>query len=1539
MMKRRTGERHPGAAAVRSVSSCGGGELVCVSARVSTTPFLDEVHHHNHGEERDDETEVTCVGVGADSAFSSAAPSAAPSSCRWNRCLRLPSVRPSLLSSLCAARRGWTRLLSLRPVCSVASRSSALASAPSWCASLARAAARLLCMPDRPQAVRDADNHEACDTQAVEGGGRHHRSGQRRRHETRATSLTRLLCRAAFIGASSVALLVLSVMLLDIVLGVTFRVLGSDLSGGGLDQLEELQAPWLDCDCAGKDLIGDVTLANTVSPYVAQTLERRLGVVTVATDAGCSICVPSAVRISAAGELVAVEDDEGSSLHALSRLRPMAPLVRAARGLMAYGYDALADVAAVLYPRLAMMVVWCRHTHGVSVERHRVSQLRQRQNRGVAGGAVTRALTDAPLTPLLPPTSLLGVPDGPWANLSAAVAAEAVVAVPYKSSFLVVADQAEARLACVLRAPLSRLFLHRQALPWMTIAAAAHRTQKEWQADPRGRESLLPFPVPPSEEERRRLRDTSRGALRHSDGDGEAPEITIAVTDQAKAFHSYLCTDVPNVSTADAIYHLDPLRALLLRQTDASAKDRAKTAARCTGCVFHCVHPRLARRHGRRAAPAGARGAAEDGIDGGSSAEPLSWDVALEDVDAGHVYVTTGSNAAAGATVTVTREDLFTCKVLNPIRGLGTPKRRGHEAQDDTNRALLLSVDVWLSHAGGGTPLFFSNNTGTSPWLHMDNGSGEASVVRLLPLHTAAIYGESLQSFPNYAMRPSYWLQYDAVYLQNKVRRPDRLSRLLAVASRRRGGGGAAKPRTEFATWTVTHYYMRDFQLVVHLNQLRRQRLLLMRLQGEPANASVSVTAQDAPVALPWVPRPRRGAAKPAIATGALARLAFEVLHGADPLLLPMRGENLHVPPLPVSWSPPTSAEWGSGRPMSVDDRRLPFSGTTGRIPAIAVAISHCWHGRMWWLSELSRYYPVHNYGRCIIPPPAPLPGDATPTRGIPQRAHLSFPSECAVDALRRHHYSALASMQATYGRVGGRRSTSSAARPMFHVGRDHELRCVFRKYRYVLAFENTIEDDYVTEKVYNALLSGALPLFIGAMNIADYVPRASSSVPSRGLSVIPVLQMFPLLNETAWRTEERRVLDLLEEDEAVSRHVLRTHAAVLQARSASAQGADVTTGMTTKRRDGAIRMARTVATALEEVAAQTPHAVASHHYLLYPSQETAVPAVPTADNNELPQAVPHGAGYLGNCSSDSGAAVQPFMSPIGVWPPASALTHLCLLDKEAVVTANKSGGAAPRPAALQSPSTDAYCVGYGQREYLRRVHTDVREAAEAAATMSARFLRTTETLRRTLTSSPPPRHDAKDARRRRPPAVANAGRRPLRRVRYQYDEDWVLTANTAWGFSVDVNCTARQSRRSGATTEYLPRAVQRFQEAPDTTPAQQDYNTPGDMYSQYFHRRSVPPTLAYERELAATAAPAGSRDAPPPPPMSGFAQLAAYLRSLDADPTLVEEAGYFDWWRAERMEDYGDAFLSKLYMPHPVCSICAAALEKKVQSRASGGA
>ncbi|EGG19524.1 glycosyltransferase [Cavenderia fasciculata] len=50
----------------------------------------------------------------------------------------------------------------------------------------------------------------------------------------------------------------------------------------------------------------------------------------------------------------------------------------------------------------------------------------------------------------------------------------------------------------------------------------------------------------------------------------------------------------------------------------------------------------------------------------------------------------------------------------------------------------------------------------------------------------------------------------------------------------------------------------------------------------------------------------------------------------------------------------------------------------------------------------------------------------------------------------------------------------------------------VFSRYLFSLAFENNNKTDYVSEKVYTCLLSGSLPIYMGAPNIDDFVPRNS---------------------------------------------------------------------------------------------------------------------------------------------------------------------------------------------------------------------------------------------------------------------------------------------------------------------------------------------------------------------------------------------------------------------------------------------------------------
>ncbi|KDP24396.1 hypothetical protein JCGZ_26602 [Jatropha curcas] len=55
----------------------------------------------------------------------------------------------------------------------------------------------------------------------------------------------------------------------------------------------------------------------------------------------------------------------------------------------------------------------------------------------------------------------------------------------------------------------------------------------------------------------------------------------------------------------------------------------------------------------------------------------------------------------------------------------------------------------------------------------------------------------------------------------------------------------------------------------------------------------------------------------------------------------------------------------------------------------------------------------------------------------------------------------------------------------------DH-LHCAMSHYKFVLAIENTVTESYVTEKLFYALDSGAVPIYFGAPNVDDFVPPHS---------------------------------------------------------------------------------------------------------------------------------------------------------------------------------------------------------------------------------------------------------------------------------------------------------------------------------------------------------------------------------------------------------------------------------------------------------------
>lgn len=47
----------------------------------------------------------------------------------------------------------------------------------------------------------------------------------------------------------------------------------------------------------------------------------------------------------------------------------------------------------------------------------------------------------------------------------------------------------------------------------------------------------------------------------------------------------------------------------------------------------------------------------------------------------------------------------------------------------------------------------------------------------------------------------------------------------------------------------------------------------------------------------------------------------------------------------------------------------------------------------------------------------------------------------------------------------------------------------ILSNYKFTIAFENAIAKDYVTEKFYDPLIAGSIPIYLGATNIGDFAP------------------------------------------------------------------------------------------------------------------------------------------------------------------------------------------------------------------------------------------------------------------------------------------------------------------------------------------------------------------------------------------------------------------------------------------------------------------
>ncbi len=69
-----------------------------------------------------------------------------------------------------------------------------------------------------------------------------------------------------------------------------------------------------------------------------------------------------------------------------------------------------------------------------------------------------------------------------------------------------------------------------------------------------------------------------------------------------------------------------------------------------------------------------------------------------------------------------------------------------------------------------------------------------------------------------------------------------------------------------------------------------------------------------------------------------------------------------------------------------------------------------------------------------------------------------------------------------SYGRMYNNKSLKN------DDGRPTKL-LTYSKYKFTLAFENSLAKDYVTEKFYEPLISGSVPIYLGAPNIDEFSP------------------------------------------------------------------------------------------------------------------------------------------------------------------------------------------------------------------------------------------------------------------------------------------------------------------------------------------------------------------------------------------------------------------------------------------------------------------
>jgi hypothetical protein len=128
-------------------------------------------------------------------------------------------------------------------------------------------------------------------------------------------------------------------------------------------------------------------------------------------------------------------------------------------------------------------------------------------------------------------------------------------------------------------------------------------------------------------------------------------------------------------------------------------------------------------------------------------------------------------------------------------------------------------------------------------------------------------------------------------------------------------------------------------------------------------------------------------------------------------------------------------------------------------------------------------------------------------------------------------------------------------------ISNHHVRHQISSRYRFVMAFENARDVDYVTEKFFEPLMYGAVPVYFGAPNIEDFAPGDHCFIDASQFASAKALATFltSMTDDEYMRYHEWRGRPLresfVEMCESVPNHFLSPVVEMVRAQVAQGQG------------------------------------------------------------------------------------------------------------------------------------------------------------------------------------------------------------------------------------------------------------------------------------------------------------------------------------------------------------------------------------------------